>query len=222
MNLLVHRRTAFAPCSRSGPDASDVDASMALVRTCRISNKYTRDSPVFSRLPDSSNDRASRTVPPRATVTTGHIFTLADGASTIVTMQLQSGSLTTCQPVRPAESVSMSTSRQSATSPERAHHETEPSMAVQQPHSAPRVSARFHMSGDLRVATGLSRTHLDFYLREGIVQPVARTESGYLLFDDAELDRLRQVIAWRQDGVGLREIRRRLGRTGDPGIASSS
>ena len=69
---------------------------------------------------------------------------------------------------------------------------------------------RFYMSGDLRAATGLSRTHLDYYLREGIVQPTARTESGYLLFDDAELERLRRVIAWRQQGVGLREIRERL------------
>lgn len=70
--------------------------------------------------------------------------------------------------------------------------------------------ARFYMSGDLRAATGLSRTRLDFYLREGIVQPTARTESGYLLFDDTEVERLRRVIAWREDGVGLREIRQRL------------
>ena len=71
---------------------------------------------------------------------------------------------------------------------------------------------RLYMSGDLRAATGLSRTHLDFYLREGIVRPTARTESGYLLFDDRELERLRLVIGWRQDGVGLREIRERLER----------
>ncbi len=74
---------------------------------------------------------------------------------------------------------------------------------------------RLYMSGDLRAATGLSRTHLDFYLREGIVQPTARTESGYLLFDDRELERLRLVIGWRQDGVGLREIRERLDRIRD-------
>lgn len=72
--------------------------------------------------------------------------------------------------------------------------------------------ARFYMSGDLRAATGLSRTHLDFYLREGIVRATARTESGYLLFDDTELERLRRVIAWRQQGVRLREIRERLER----------
>lgn len=72
--------------------------------------------------------------------------------------------------------------------------------------------ARFYMTSDLRAATGLTRTHLDFYLREGVILPTARTESGYLLFDYAELGTLRQVIAWRQDGVGIREIRARLAR----------
>ncbi len=72
---------------------------------------------------------------------------------------------------------------------------------------------RFYMSGDLRAATGLSRTQLDYYLREGLVRPTARTESGYLLFDDHELATLRRVISWRQDGLGLREIRARLGRS---------
>ena len=72
--------------------------------------------------------------------------------------------------------------------------------------------ARFYMTSDLRAATGLTRTHLDFYLREGLVRPTARTESGYLLFDDAELATLRQVIRWRHEGAGIREIRARLGR----------
>lgn len=87
-----------------------------------------------------------------------------------------------------------------------------------EPTTAPRDAAhlpalaRFYMTSDLRAATGLTRTHLDFYLREGVILPTARTESGYLLFDDAELGTLRQVIAWRQDGVGIREIRARLAR----------
>jgi DNA-binding transcriptional MerR regulator len=68
------------------------------------------------------------------------------------------------------------------------------------------------MTSDLRAATGLTRTHLDFYLREQIILPTARTESGYLLFDETELDILRQVIAWRQTGVSIRAIRARLGR----------
>jgi MerR family Zn(II)-responsive transcriptional regulator of zntA len=68
------------------------------------------------------------------------------------------------------------------------------------------------MSGDLRAATGLSRTQLDYYLREGVVQPTARTESGYLLFDERERDVVERIIAWREEGVGLREIRQRLRR----------
>lgn len=72
--------------------------------------------------------------------------------------------------------------------------------------------ARFYMSGDLRAATGLSRTHLDFYLREGIILPTARTESGYLLFDDSEVAVAHQVIAWRQQGISIRDIRKRLRR----------
>lgn len=75
---------------------------------------------------------------------------------------------------------------------------------------------RFYMSGDLRAATGLSRTQLDYYLREGLVRPTARTESGYLLFDERERDVVEQIIAWREDGIGLREIRQRLGREDQP------
>ncbi|MDQ3692251.1 MAG: MerR family transcriptional regulator [Chloroflexota bacterium] len=73
-------------------------------------------------------------------------------------------------------------------------------------------AGRLYMTSELRAATGLSRTHLDFYLREGIVQPTARTESGYLLFDEGELDTLRVVLRWRQDGLGIKQIRDRLGR----------
>jgi hypothetical protein len=71
---------------------------------------------------------------------------------------------------------------------------------------------RFYMTSDLRAATGLTRTHLDYYLREGLIVPTARTESGYLLFDDRELETLRAVIAQRRAGLGIREIKARLGR----------
>ena len=71
---------------------------------------------------------------------------------------------------------------------------------------------RVYRTGDLRALTGLSRTHMDFYLREGIIQPAAKTGSGYLLFGDAELETLRAVLRWREEGVAIREIRDRLGR----------
>lgn len=73
-------------------------------------------------------------------------------------------------------------------------------------------NGRLYMSGDLRALTGLPRTHLDFYLREGIILPTLRTESGYLLFDQRELETLRAVLRWREEGVAIREIRDRLGR----------
>jgi hypothetical protein len=75
---------------------------------------------------------------------------------------------------------------------------------------------RFYMSGDLRAATGLSRTQLDYYLREGLVLPTARTESGYLLFDEAEREIVERIIAWREEGVGLKDIRQRLDRDERP------
>jgi len=76
----------------------------------------------------------------------------------------------------------------------------------------PASSPRLLLTSDLRAATGLPRTHMDYYLREGIVRPVARSESGYLLFDEAELETLRDVLRLRQAGVGIREIRDRIGR----------
>ena len=85
-------------------------------------------------------------------------------------------------------------------------------LASSAPDTAPSLQ-RFFMTSDLRAATGLTRTHLDFYLRENIIVPTARTESGYLLFNEAELAVLRQVIDWRQAGVSIRAIRTRLGRT---------
>ncbi len=74
------------------------------------------------------------------------------------------------------------------------------------------LSGPLYMTGDLRALTGLPRTHMDFYLREGIIRPTLRTGSGYLLFDESELETLRAVLRWREEGVGIREIRDRLGR----------
>lgn len=77
-------------------------------------------------------------------------------------------------------------------------------------HAPPR--RRFYMTADLRAATGVPRTAMDFYLRAGVILPTARTESGYLLFDDSELALLKQVIEWRARGIGLKAIKVRLNR----------
>lgn len=92
-----------------------------------------------------------------------------------------------------------------------------PPPAASEARADARPLARFCMTSDLRAATGLTRTHLDYYLREGLIVPTARTESGYLLFDEAEVARARAIIAARRAGASLREIRDRLGRGGDQG-----
>lgn len=74
------------------------------------------------------------------------------------------------------------------------------------------VAARLYLTADLRAATGLPRTATDFYLRVGVLRPTARAESGYLLFNEHELAILRRVLEWRARGIGLREIKARLGR----------
>jgi MerR-like DNA binding protein len=80
------------------------------------------------------------------------------------------------------------------------------------PVAPPAPLRRFYMTADLRAATGVPRTAMDFYLRAGVILPTARTESGYLLFDDSELALLRQVIEWRSRGIGLKAIKARLNR----------
>ena len=72
--------------------------------------------------------------------------------------------------------------------------------------------ARLYLTGDLRAAAGISRTHMDYYLREGLIQPTAKTAGGYLLFDERELQLLRWVITARAAGGSLKQIRERLGR----------
>ncbi len=81
--------------------------------------------------------------------------------------------------------------------------------------TAPNAAAglrRFYMTADLRAETGVPRTAMDFYLRAGVILPTARTESGYLLFDETELALLRQVLEWRARGIGLKAIKERLKR----------
>ena len=87
-----------------------------------------------------------------------------------------------------------------------------PSLPTWTENGSAATTARLYLTSDLRAATGLARTHMDFYLREGIVRPTALTEIGYLLFDEAELATLRAVLRWRREGIGIRQIRERLGR----------
>jgi DNA-binding transcriptional MerR regulator len=56
-------------------------------------------------------------------------------------------------------------------------------------------------------AVGLSASALRFYEREGVLSPSRRTDSGYRLYDQAALSRLRFVRAAQSIGLSLRDIR---------------
>ena len=63
--------------------------------------------------------------------------------------------------------------------------------------------------------SGLSERTLRYYDRIGLLKPKAYTESGYRLYDDTAMERLQQILLFRELEFPLREIRRILA---DPGF----
>jgi MerR family transcriptional regulator, thiopeptide resistance regulator len=61
---------------------------------------------------------------------------------------------------------------------------------------------------------GITVRTLHHYDEIGLVRPTARTAAGYRLYDRADLERLQEVLFWRELGYGLEEIRAVLD---DPG-----
>lgn len=53
---------------------------------------------------------------------------------------------------------------------------------------------------------GISRTALLYYDSLGLLKPSARSEAGYRLYDNSDIDRLRQIMLFREAGVPLEEI----------------
>lgn len=53
---------------------------------------------------------------------------------------------------------------------------------------------------------GLSRTALLYYDDIGLLKPSMRTEKGYRVYSDGDIERLRQIISLRDAGVPLSEI----------------
>lgn len=54
--------------------------------------------------------------------------------------------------------------------------------------------------------TGISIRTLQYYDKLGLL-PAMRTESGYRLYDDAALERLQQILLFRELEFPLRDIR---------------
>lgn len=57
---------------------------------------------------------------------------------------------------------------------------------------------------------GVTVRTLHFYDRLGLLAPTARTESGYRLYGESDLERLEQILALRFVGLGLDQIKHLL------------
>lgn len=66
--------------------------------------------------------------------------------------------------------------------------------------------------GELSQLCGISVRRLRFYSDKGLLPPSARTESGYRMYSGADLARLDLVLALRDAGVSLEQIRKVLGK----------
>lgn len=64
--------------------------------------------------------------------------------------------------------------------------------------------------GELSKLSGIPVRRLRFYSDKGLLPPSARTQSGYRMYSAADLARLDVVLALREAGVSLEEIRKIL------------
>ena len=55
--------------------------------------------------------------------------------------------------------------------------------------------------------TGVSIRTLQYYDRIGLLKPDGYTEAGYRLYDDSSLERLQQILLFRELEFPLKEIR---------------
>jgi DNA-binding transcriptional MerR regulator len=62
---------------------------------------------------------------------------------------------------------------------------------------------------------GMSRTALLYYDEIGLVKPSRRSAAGYRLYEEADIGRLRRVIAYREAGIPLEDIAGLLSGSGD-------
>jgi len=62
--------------------------------------------------------------------------------------------------------------------------------------------------GDLATMAGITVRTLHHYDEIGLLRPAGRTQAGYRLYDDGDIDRLRTILSYRELGLGLDEIAR--------------
>src|SRR4051812_43996547 len=70
--------------------------------------------------------------------------------------------------------------------------------------------------GAVAQLAGVTVRTLHHYDEIGLVSPGGRSPAGYRIYDEADLDRLHAVLAYRELGFGLEDIAELLAGTGDP------
>ncbi len=60
--------------------------------------------------------------------------------------------------------------------------------------------------------TGISRTSILYYEREGLLLPACRSDNGYRWYGDAERKKLEMILAYRSFGVPVAQLHDLLGR----------
>ena len=88
-------------------------------------------------------------------------------------------------------------------------------------------ASKVYLIKDLARLSGHSVYTLKFYLKEGLIREVSRSEStGYRYFDDSTLAQLTQIRGLRKERQSLAQIRQRLGSAtpigGHPAVAAVS
>lgn len=68
------------------------------------------------------------------------------------------------------------------------------------------MSKRFTI-GELADATGVPTTTVRFYERRGLIAPEGRSEANYRLYGEASLERLRFIVAAKDAGFALGDVR---------------
>lgn len=66
---------------------------------------------------------------------------------------------------------------------------------------------RSYTIGQVAKLSGIPIRRIRFYADQGLLPKVNRTESGYRLFDQADLTRLELIRTLRRSGIGLEAIR---------------
>jgi DNA-binding transcriptional MerR regulator len=64
-----------------------------------------------------------------------------------------------------------------------------------------------HTVGELSTIAGVSVRTLHHYDEIGLLVPSGRSDAGYRLYSYAELERLQEILVWRQLGFALEDIR---------------